>query len=232
MIGDPSNQQFYNEEPIQTKDSSLFTKTFFWMFLGLLGTAGVAAYSYYSGLLYGLITAGFFPILLVVELVVVLLFSFLFRKLSPTVVGILYFLYAFINGLSFSTIFYAYELSSIVYVFLISAAIYGGLAFYGYITKKDLGKWGNVLFGMLVGGLVITLINLFLQNSTLEIILDWVILIAFFGITVYDMNKIRQFEGDTELNQDKLSIYCAMQLYLDFINIFLRILAIFGKRRD
>lgn len=232
MIGDPSNQEYYSDDPIQTKSSSLFTKTFFWMFLGLLGTAGVAAYSYYSGLLYGLITAGFFPILMVIELVVVLLFSFLFRKLSPTVVGILYFLYAFINGLSFSTIFYAYELSSIVYVFLVSAAIYGGLALVGYVTKKDLDGWGKILFAMLLGGLVITLINLFLRNSMLELVMDWVMLIVFFGITIYDMNKLRQFEGDPELNQDKLSIYCAMQLYLDFINIFLRILAIFGKRRD
>lgn len=232
MIGDPSNPQYYSEDPIQTKDATLLTKTFFWMFLGLLGTAAVAAYSYYSGLLEGILTAGFFPTLMIIELVVVIVFSLLFRKLSPTVVGILYFIYAFINGLSFATIFYAYELSSIVSLFVICALIYGGLALYGYQTKRDLSNWGTILFAMLLGGLVVSLINLFLGNPMTDLIIDWVMLIVFFGITIYDMNKLKALSMEEGINQEKIAIYCAMQLYLDFINIFLRILAIFGKRRD
>ena len=169
---------------------------------------------------------------MIIELVVVIVFSLLFRKLSPTVVGILYFIYAFINGLSFATIFYAYELSSIVSLFVICALIYGGLALYGYQTKRDLSNWGTILFAMLLGGLVVSLINLFLGNPMTDLIIDWVMLIVFFGITIYDMNKLKALSMEEGINQEKIAIYCAMQLYLDFINVFLRILAIFGKRRD
>jgi len=233
MIGDSSNSNYYEDNPIQTMDSStLFSKTFFWMFLGLLGTGLVAAYSYFSGMLEGLIMGGFFPIIAIIEVVVVLVFSLLFKRLSPTTVGILYFAYAFINGLTFSTIFYAYELSSITYLFVVCALIFGGLAFWGYTAKRDLSRLGTLFTAMLLGGLILSLINLFLRNSMLDIILNWVILLVFFGITAYDMNKLKALAQDPELDREKIAIYCAMQLYLDFINIFLRILAIFGKRRD
>lgn len=232
MIGDPSNQEYYSDDPIQVKDQTLLSKTFFWMFLGLLGTAGVAAYSYFSGLLLGMVQSGFFNVLIFIELAVVLIFSLLFRKMSPTVVGIMYFVYSFINGLTFSTIFFAYDLSSIVYVFFVTAGIYGVLALYGYKTKKDLSSWGTFLFAMLFGGTIITFINLFLGNPTIYLFVDIILLAVFFGVTIYDVNRIKAYENDPDLDQEKLPIYCAMQLYLDFINIFLRILAIFGKRKD
>lgn len=89
-----------------------------------------------------------------------------------------------------------------------------------------------MLFGTLLAGLVVSLLNLFFKNSVLDIIIDWVILLVFFGITAYDMNKIKQLSFVDTINQDKIHIYGAMELYLDFINIFLRVLSIFGKRRD
>ena len=170
--------------------------------------------------------------LLIVEIVVVLLFSFLFRKLSPTIVGILYFVYAMINGVTLSTIFYTFELNSIVYLFLGAALLFGGLAFVGYKTQRDLSNWRSILFGVLIVGLILSLINLFLGNSMLEIVLDWVILLVFFGITIYDMNKIKNLQYEDGIDQEKLYIYGAMELYLDFINIFLRLLSLFGKSRD
>ena len=213
-------------------ESKLISKTFFWMFLGLLGTAIISWYTYSSGLLTNLIMEDYWSILLIAEVVIVILFSFLFKKLSPTIVGILYFVYSMLNGVTLSTIFYIFEMNSIVYLFLASALLFGGLALYGYKTEKDLGAWYNIFFAVLIVGLILSIINIFVGNSMLDILLDWVILLAFFGITVYDMNKIKNLQYEDGINQDKLHIYGAMQLYLDFINIFIRILSIFGKRRD
>lgn len=221
-----------NEPIVENLENSFIPKTFFWMFLGLLSTAIVAWYTYSSGLFLNILTGNSFGLLLVAEVVVVLLFSFLFRKLSPTVVGILYFIYAAINGVTLSTIFVVFELQSIVLLFVASSVLFGGLALYGYKTSKDLSNWHSLLFGTLIVGLIVSLINLFMKNTMLDIILDWVILLVFFGITAYDMNKIKQLSLDSNLDKSKLHIYGAMELYLDFINIFLRILSIFGKRRD
>ena len=216
----------------EESQNNLISKTFFWMFLGLLGSAVVAWYTYASGLYIDIIFKGYFNILLILELVVVILFSWLFRKLSPTIVGILYFLYSMINGVFLSVIFIVFELSSVVWLFIASAVLFGGMAFFGYKTNKDLSNWRTLLFGVLIIGLILSLINIFFGNSMLDIIIDWVILLVFFGITAYDMNQLKQLQYDEGLDKNKLHIYGAMQLYLDFVNIFLRVLALFGKRRD
>lgn len=221
-----------NFSDVITNTNAILPKTFFWMFLGLLGTAIVSFYTYASGLFATVLMNGYFGPLLILELVVVLLFSLLFRKLPATIVGILYFLYAAINGVSLTTIFYVFELNSIILLFIVSSLLFGGFALYGYKTKKDLSNWHTLLFGTLLAGLVVSLLNLFFKNSVLDIIIDWVILLVFFGITAYDMNKIKQLSFVDTINQDKIHIYGAMELYLDFINIFLRVLSIFGKRRD
>lgn len=217
---------------MELEDNKLMSKTFFWMFIGLLGTAIVSWYTYSSGLFVDIITNGYFNILLILEVVVVLLFSFLFKKLSPMLVAILYFIYSMLNGVSLSTIFIVFDLNSIVLLFIVSAVLFGGFALIGYITKKDLSSWHTLLFGILIAGIILSLINLFLGNSMLDLVLDWIILFVFFGVTAYDINIIKQLKQDTSLNQEKLYIYGAMQLYLDFINIFLRVLSIFGKRKN
>ena len=218
-----------NDVIIENDSNKLITKTFFWMFLGLLSTAGVSWYTYASGLLGNIIVNDYWNILLIAEFVVVLLFSLCFRKLPATVVAILYFLYAMLNGVSLSTIFVIFELDSVILLFVVSSLLFGGFALLGSITKADLSKWYYLLFGTLLASLIVSLVNLFLNNSALDIILDWIILFTFFGVTVYDMNKIKQLQYDVE--SDKLQIYGAMQLYLDFINIFIRILSLFGKRK-
>ena len=224
-------ENFSNNEPINTQNK-LFGKTFFWMFLGLLGSAIIASYTYYSGLFIDIVLGNYFNLLLILELVVVLVFSLLFRKMSPTVVGILYFVYAMINGVTLSVIFAVFELNSIIFLFVVSALIYAVLGLIGYKTNKDLSSWRTYLSVFLIAGIVLSIINLFMQNSTFELFLDWAILILFFGITIYDINKIKLLQQDPNIASEKIHIYCAMQLYLDFINIFLRILSIFGKRRN
>ena len=213
----------------ENTDNKFFTKTFFWMFLGLLGTAIVAWYTYSSGLCFKLALSGGFA---VVELIAVLVFSLLFKKLSPTVVGILYFIYAFLNGVTLSSIFAIYDLTSIGLIFVVTSALFGILAFIGYKTNKDLSNWSTILFTTLFVGIIASIINLFVGNTMVDIALTWIMLILFFGITVYDMNKLKMLSQDPNLNQDKLYVYGAMELYLDFINIFLKLLRLFGRSRD
>ena len=214
-------------------ENKLYGKTFFWMFLGLLGSAIIAYYTYASGLFVNIVMEGYFYTLLIIELVAVFLFSLLFRKLPATVVGILYFVYAMLNGVTLSVIFAVFELSSIIYLFIISAIIFAVLGLIGYKTNKDLSSWSPYITVFLIAGIVLSFINLFiLKISMLDLALDWLILALFCGITIYDINKIKMLQQVPEINQEKIYIYCAMQLYLDFINIFLRILSIFGKRRN
>lgn len=219
-----------NEISVENK---LFGKTFFWMFLGLLGSAIVAWYAYSSGLFFKIVLGGYFNMLLILELVAVLVFSLLFRKLPPTIVGILYFVYAMLDGVTLSVVFAVFELNSIIYLFVISALVFGVLAFIGYKTDKDLSSWSPYITVFLIAGIVLSFINLvLLKNPIFDLILDWVILALFCGITIYDINKIKMLQAEPDIAQEKIHIYCAMQLYLDFINIFLRILSIFGKRKD
>ena len=214
-------------------ENKLYGKTFFWMFLGLLGSAIIAYYTYASGLFVNIVMEGYFYTLLIIELVAVFLFSLLFRKLPATVVGILYFVYAMLNGVTLSVIFAVFELSSIIYLFVISALVFAILGLIGYKTNKDLSSWSPYITVFLIAGIVLSFINLFIiKSSILDLAIDWLILALFCGITIYDINKIKMLQQVPEINQEKIYIYCAMQLYLDFINIFLRILSIFGKRRN
>lgn len=229
MIGETNNDPI-----IQTNDGEMafLPKTFFWMFLGLLSTAIISFYTYTSGLWEKIFLNGIFEALLIAEIIVVLVFSLLFRKLSPTAVGFLYFIYAGINGVSMSCIFVLFELNSIVLLFCTAAVLFGGFAYYGYRTSKDLSNWRTLLLGTLIACIVVSVINLFLGNTMLDIMIDWVVLVAFFGITAYDMNKLKQLSMIPDIDQSKIHIYGAMQLYLDFINIFLRLLRLFGKRKN
>ncbi len=179
-----------------------------------------------------MIMNGTYIFLAIAEVVVVLLFSFLFRKLSPAIVTVLFYAYAFLNGFTLSVIFAIYELGSIATCFIATAGLFGILAFIGYKTDKDISNWRTILSVALIVGIILSIINLFMHSSMLSIALDWGILLVFFGLTVYDMNKIKQMRDMGICEDEKLYVYGAMELYLDFINIFLRILSLFGKRKN
>lgn len=207
--------------------SGVLGKTFFWMFMGLLATAIISWYSYSSGYVLNLN----FGLLAIIELVVVLVFSWAFRRLSATVVTFLYFAYAILNGFTMSAIFYVFELNSIVSLFFVTTGMFGVLAYIGMKTQRDLTKMGNILYVGLFASIIISLINLILKNPMTETIVDWAVLALFLGITVYDVNKIKNMEEYGIMEPDKLYIYGAMEIYLDFINIFIRLLSLFGKRK-
>ena len=153
---------FNGSDAIRTMDTnSVLTNTFFRMFLGLLASAVTAVYAYYSGMWETMVLNGTFYGLAIAEVVVVILFSLLFRKASPTAVTIMYFGYAFLNGFTLSVIFAAYELTSIGYAFAATSVMFGILSYIGYKTDKDLSNWSTVLSVALIVGLILTIINLF-----------------------------------------------------------------------
>lgn len=217
---------------MENTNNKVIAKTFFWMFLGLLGTALVSVYTYNSDLYLSIISYNSLGIIALIEFVVVLVFSLLFKKMPPIVVEILYFVYAFINGFSFSIIFAVFDLGSIAITFFLTALLFVILAIFGYKTNIDISKWSTILFVALLVSLVASIINIFLGNGMVDIILDWVIIFIFAGYTIYDMHILKSLQSDNTINQEKVYIYCAMQLYLDFINLFIRLLSRFGKSRD
>lgn len=211
--------------------SSIFVKTFIWMFMGLFATGIIAYITYKTGFIGNLVATGMFSVMLIVELVVVLLFSLLFRKLPPTAVAILFFVYAVLNGIGLSTIFVAFDIKSIFIVFIAAALLFGVFALYGAKTGKDLSKVGTLLFGTLIVCIIVSIINFFMGSDVVDIIVSWIVLFLFFGITAYDMQKIKALaEVPDPKISEKAHIYGAMELYLDFINIFIRLLRIFRKK--
>ncbi len=221
----------YNTSEVTNVKNTL-AKTFLWMFMGVLATAIIAVFTYSTGLAETFVMDGTFALICIAEIVVVLVFSLLFRKLPAAVVTLLFFAYAMITGVTLSTIFYIYEVNSIIMALFASAIAFGSLAYLGYRTDRDISSLGTICMVGLILGLILSVINIFLGNAMLDIVLDWVILAIFLGFTAYDMNKIKQVLMSGEFDAEKVSVYGAMELYLDFINIFLRILSLFGNRRD
>ena len=214
------------------RDNKLLSKSFLWMCIGLLVTFVTGfGISMNERMLENIFGGSGFWILVILEFVLVIVLSARVMKMNPTTAKICFILYSFVSGLTFSSIFVVYELTSIMMIFLISAIIFGIMAFIGYTTKVDLSRVGFYLLMALFGVILVSIINIFLGNGTLEIIICIICLLLFIGITAYDVQKIRALES-TGLPEDNLAIYGALELYLDFINIFLQILELFAKNKD
>jgi FtsH-binding integral membrane protein len=172
------------------------------------------------------------PILLIVlfvaQLGLVIAISAGVNRMSTGTAGALFLLYSALNGFIFSLVFELYTDESIFTTFLVAASLFGALAFYGAVTKRDLTGLGPILFGALIALIVATVVNVFVGGSTLYWITTYAGVLIFSGLTVYDMNKLKQYAasgGETGAVQGALS------LYLDFINLFLFLLRIFGRTR-
>lgn len=217
-------------------------KTFLWMFLGLLTTFGVSfalALNYMTEGLNSIFAILFFSspyvpiILLVAELVVVVVLSARINQMAAGTATALFFTYAVLNGIVFSSYFIVYDFTSLVFCFAAAAVYFGVMAGYGYLTKKDLSNWGRMLFCGLIAMLVISLLGIFISFGIFEIVTCGLGILLFLGITAYDTQKIKayyyQFLNDAEMAH-KASIYGALNLYLDFINLFLYIIRLLGRR--
>ncbi len=214
--------------------SKFFTKVYLWMFVGLLISFGVAYYTSESVNMIYFVLRNYTWIILA-ELLVVVIFSFLRSKVSPVVAAILFVFYAALSGLTLSSIFIVYEIGSIGMVFLSAALMFGLLAAYGFMTKNDLSSMGKVLLFALIAILIMSLINLFVYNSTFGVIISVVSVVVFLGLTAWDMQNLKaiyNYYASSQNELNKASIYGALDLYLDFINIFLQLLSLFGRRKD
>lgn len=211
---------------------SVLSKVFLWMFLGLLVTFGTGYYvSTQENMLYNIFSDGMYFVLVITEFILVIILSARVRKMNSMTAKIMFLLYSFVTGLTFSSIFIAFRMDSIIFVFLIAAILFGIFAFIGHFTKLDLTKIGTYLLMALFGIILCVIVNLFLNNDTLDLIISCISIVVFLGFTAYDIQKIKLLSYEYE-NTDNLAIIGALELYLDFINIFLDLLRIFGKSND
>ena len=210
----------------------VLSKTFLWMFLGLMVTFGVAYFlSQNDTMMYNLFSGKKYMIVWIAEIVVVMVLSLRIRKLSVMSARILFILYSLLTGVTVSTIFIVYSISSIIYVFLITSVLFLIFGLIGYFTKIDLSKLGSILMMALLGSLICVFINIFVRSETFDLVTTIIMVLIFLGYIAYDINVIKNNYRDIQ-DEDKLVIYGALSLYLDFINLFLRLLRLFGKSND
>jgi hypothetical protein len=202
-----------------------------WMFIGLLVTfiTGIYTSTNVDALEVIFNKSGYW-ILLIVELGLAIFLSARIHKMSPTTARICYLLYTFFTGLTFSSIFIVYKIESIMLVFLVTAILFLIFAIIGKTTKVDLTKISTILLMALLGVIICTIINIFLQNSTFDMILSGISVLIFLGFIAYDIQKIKSLDG--WVNEENLAVIGAFELYLDFINIFLDLLNLFGNSKD
>ena len=212
------------------ENNKVFGKVFMWMFIGLLITflTGYVVSSN-DNMLYNIFSGGTYFILIIIELVLVVYLSARIHKMQVTTARIVFILYSFVSGLTFGSIFIVFKMSSIMLIFLITAILFGIFALIGRFTKLDLTMAGTILLMMLLGIVICTFVNVFLKNDTLDLFVSYISIIVFLGFTAYDMQKIKMLSYEFD-DEDKIAIIGALELYLDFINIFIDLLRIFGKR--
>lgn len=212
--------------------NNVFKKVYMWMFIGLLVTFITGYYvSINENIVYKIYSTSLYWILSIIELVLVIVLSARVGKMNITTSRIMFLIYSFVTGLTFSSIFIVYELSSIIYIFFIAALLFLVFSAIGYFTKLDLTKMGTFLLMALIGILICSVVNIFVGNGLFEIIISSISILVFLGFTAYDVNKIKLLENYYP-DENSLAIAGALELYLDFINIFIDLLRLFGNNRD
>ena len=230
----------YAESPFGTLNQFV-AKTFGWMFAGLLVTFAAAVGTVSTGVFVMLFNTGLVFALTIAELILVLVLSARITKLQPSTATAMFFVYAVLNGINLSVYFIAYDLGTLILAFLVGAVYFGVMAVYGANTQRDLLGWAPKLMGGLVALIVTALVGglfglLFgISFGFLDVVYCGLAVLLFMGMTAYDTQMLKYhyayFGGDAAMLQ-KASIFGALNLYLDFINIFLYIVRILGRSRD
>jgi FtsH-binding integral membrane protein len=219
--------------------SSAIYRTFGWMSVGLTLT-GIISYligtSPYVYSLFGRggLGAGIW-ILFIAQIALVGIMSFGFQRLNSATLATLFLGYSALNGFTLSFIFVAYEFTSVVGVFFIAALMFAMSSLYGYLTEQDLSGMGYFLMMALWGLIAIGLVNLFFKSAFLDLFASFIGVIVFAGLTAFDIQKIKNIFKEMaydEENISKISIYGALQMYLNYINLFLNLLRLLGKRKN
>lgn len=221
----------------QDAASIFLAKVFNWMAVGLGITGVVAYFTAASGLAVKIINSPLFLIIALGTLGLVFFLSARIDKIQASTASALFVIYSVLNGLFFSTIFLRYTGSSIASTFVITAGMFGAMAVYGLVTKRDLSGWGSFLFMGLIGLIIASIVNIFLKSPGVYWVTSMIGVLIFTGLTAYDVQKIKRMgeEGIMAQGQEAItkgSIMGALALYLDFINLFLMLLRFFGGSRD
>jgi len=224
----------YIAERVEVSQTLLIRKVYVWMCLALLITAGTAYRVSNSEEILRVIFSSkmsFFGII-IAQFAIVWFLSARIKTLTFTTATILFALYSVLMGVTMSCIFLAYTQSSIASTFFITAGTFAVMSIYGFTTKRDLTSIGGLLIMALVGLIIASVVNYFLKSSMFDLIISCIGVLIFVGLTAYDTQKIKALmnQENTEENQ-KMAIIGSLMLYLDFINLFLFLLRIFGRRR-
>ena len=213
----------------------LMRTVYLWMTLALVITGftayAVANSSAMINLIYS--NSAVIWILFGAELLLVFGLSAAINRLSLTVATLMFVLYSVINGAVLSSIFFAYSIGSIATTFFITAGTFAAMSLYGYFTKADLTSWGKILIMALIGIIIATIVNIFVKSSGLDLIISYAGVLIFVGLTAYDTQKIKlmcQQAPDAGESMQKIALLGALSLYLDFINLFIYLLRILGRR--
>ena len=240
-----NNPDYVYNNVIQIDDADSTRKflasVFTWMFVAL-GISALCAYVFANTpALYSTLrdvntqqTTGLGILVMFSPLAFVMLISFGLNKLSYGVLSLLFIVYAALTGISFSFILQVFTASSILGVFITTSTVFGIMAIAGYTTKTDLTKFGSILFMFLIGVVVASLVNMFLGSSGLDLIISYLGVAVFVGLTAYDVQKLKNIGAGLtygEATTSKMALMGGLTLYLDFINLFLFLLRIFGRRR-
>lgn len=231
---DESNRGWSSYEE-QYPRGMYLSNVFLWMFLGLMITFGVAIVGWMTNLSLRVLAGGGQLVLLVAQLAVVLLLSAMIERLSVGAARLCFLVYSALTGLTVSVYLYLFELSSLVFIFLVTSAFFGVFSLYGHLTRSDLSGARPYLICGLVVLLIYGVVTMFVPWLTmLDSIMTLGGVLLFLAYTAYDMQKVQRFydyyRGDPEM-LEKAAIFSALELYLDFINLFLRLLRYAGKRR-
>jgi FtsH-binding integral membrane protein len=220
---------------VQSRVQSVMQQVYLWMTAGLLLTGAISSMLASNEVLLGMVLNPIVFIgLFVVELGLVLAISAFINKMSPALATGLFILYAALNGITLTPIFITYTSASIATAFFTTAGMFAALTLYGSVTKRDLSGMGRFLLMALFGLCIATLVNIFLKNSFMDLVISIFGVLIFAGLTAYDTQRLNQIASQAMSEDDigRFSIMGALTLYLDFINLFLYLLRLFGKRND
>jgi FtsH-binding integral membrane protein len=216
---------------VAERERSFIRTVYAWMAGGLVLTAAAAMWVVFSPAMKQLIFGTPLRwVLLIGELGLVFYLSARITKMSAATAASVFLVFSLLNGLTLSAIFFVYTNAAIYQAFFTAAGMFGAMSVYGMVTKRDLTSWGSFFFMGLIGIIICSVVNFFLKSSALGFAISIIGVFVFLGLTAYDTQKLKSYATAPELREN-LAVYGALALYLDFINLFLMLLRLFGGNR-
>lgn len=233
----PDFQRDYSIHEVETGSVKAFMNRVFGLMSIALLISGVTAFQFSDTMLSMLMSGGSLMMyaLMFAPFIFILVMNFGFNKLSPLALSLTFIGFSVVMGMSLSTIFLIYDLGTIFKVFFITAGLFGTMAILGFTTSTDLSKMGTLLMMALIGMIIASIVNWFMHSSQLDYIISCVGVLVFTGLTAYDVQRLKRIGMGVEYGTataSKLAVMGALSLYLDFINLFIYLLRVFGNSRD